>query len=347
LNYQSSIHEKEFEILEYIDNIPVILVINKVDLLQQNNINDDNVIRNFDERVPECLKTSKRLMNIRERLMEFRKYIVILSLRQDEDGDRELGIHNLIETTNKCLLSKNLERNPQTLVDYNADKHGLKAAHPIEGLLLLFFLCISLILFPTCVGLGNATMRILLIGYTSTGKSSLINYLAGSNVAAVSSDGLPMTQKIEEYFIPDLNLTLIDSVGLEKKRDNTEKFKAFKNYRQPDFIWFLINYQSALEQDELNLIGELFPLIPTIIVVNFMDILQTLQDDIVFETDTRLNNQQYQIEKQRLLKFKQSQTNVRHIIAMSLRSEEQGDKPRGLKLLYETTIKNFSNDIYL
>lgn len=187
----------------------------------------------------------------------------------------------------------------------------------------------------------KSNIRILLIGYTSTGKSSLINFFAGNNVAPVSFDGLPVTQDIQEYVLPDLNLVLIDSMGLEKKRDNTEKLEKLRECDQPDFVWFLVNYQSSIEEDELNLINELFPLIPTIIVVNFMDILQTFDHDIDFETDT---DQQYQIERQRLLQFKQNQTNVQHIIAISLRTEEQDDRPRGLKLLYEKTIQNFLKD---
>jgi predicted GTPase len=187
----------------------------------------------------------------------------------------------------------------------------------------------------------KSNIRVLLIGYTSTGKSSLINYFVGNNVAPVSFNGLPVTQDMQEYVLPDLNLTLIDSMGLEKKRDNTEKLEKLREYDQPDFVWFLVNYQSSIEEDELNLINELFPLIPTIIVVNFMDILQTFDHEIDFETD---NHRQYQIERQRLLKFKQNQTNVEHIIAISLRTEEQDDRPRGLKLLYEKTIRNFLKD---
>jgi predicted GTPase len=103
----------------------------------------------------------------------------------------------------------------------------------------------------------NSNIRVLLIGYTSTGKSSLINCFAGSNVALVSFNGLPVTQNIEEYFLSDLNLILIDSMGLEKKRNNTEKLEKLKKCYQSDFIWFLVNYQLSIEQDELNLINEL------------------------------------------------------------------------------------------
>ncbi len=72
-----------------------------------------------------------------------------------------------------------------------------------------------------------------------------------------------------------------------------------------------------------------------------MDILQTFDHKIDFETD---NYRQYQIERQRLLKFKRNQTNAEYIIATSLRTEEQDDRPRGLKLLYEKTIQNFLKD---
>jgi tRNA U34 5-carboxymethylaminomethyl modifying GTPase MnmE/TrmE len=335
VNYQASIHDNELKILEHADNIPVILVINKVDLLQEINLNDDNVIKNFNERVPNCLEKYERLMDIRKRLLQSKKPMVILSLRQEESNDRELGMNNLIEITNACLLNKTLENNLQNSFHYDGVHHQLKAIHNNSGLKFLF--CTFYFLFHF-IEMIKSNIRILLIGYTSTGKSSLINFFVGNNVAPISFTGLPVTEDMQEYVLPDLNLTLIDSMGLEKKRDNTEKLEKLREYDQPDFVWFLVNYQSSIEEDELNLIKELFPLIPTIIVINFMDILQTFDHEIDFETD---NHQQYQIERQRLLKFKQNQTNVQHIIAISLRTEEQDDRPRGLKLLYDKTIQNF------
>ena len=333
VNYQGSIHDNELKILAHAGEIPVILVINKVDLLQEINLNDDNLIKNFDKCVPNCLEKYEKLINIRKRLLQLKKPIVILSLRQEESDDREIGMNNLIEITNECLFNKTLGNN---LFHYDRVQHQLKAIR--NNTSLQFFSLYSNFFF-ICIEKRKSNIRVLLIGYTSTGKSSLINFFAGNNIASVSFNGLPLTQDMKEYDLSDLHLTLIDSMGLEKKRDNTEKLRKLRKYYQPDFIWFLINCHSSIEDDELNLIKELFPSIPTIIVVNFMDILQTLDHEIDFETDN--HRQQYQIERQRLLKFKQNQNNVQYIIGISLRSEEQDDRPRGLKLLYEKTIENF------
>jgi hypothetical protein len=134
MNYQASIHENEFTILQYANQTPVILVINKVDLLQDININNDSVIRNFNEHIPNCLRDYEKLMNIRERLIQFEKPIVILSLRQGEDGDKKLGMDNLIEITNESLLKKNLGSNSQSLFDYKTVKHELESIRHKAGL---------------------------------------------------------------------------------------------------------------------------------------------------------------------------------------------------------------------
>ncbi len=145
VNYQASIHDNEFKILEHADNIPVILVINKVDLLQGINLNDDNVIKNFNEHVPNCLEKYERLMNIRKRLLQLEKPMVILSLRQEESNDRELGMNNLIEITNECLLNKTLKNNLQNSFHYDGVQHQLKAIRNNPG--LKFILCAFHFLF--------------------------------------------------------------------------------------------------------------------------------------------------------------------------------------------------------
>jgi predicted GTPase len=321
VNYQSLIDNTEFKILDNIGKIPVILVINKVDLMQEMERHDDNIIRNFDKQIPICLENCAKLKNIRERLLKFQKKIVILSLREEEDGDQVIGVNNLIEVTNEYLLKKNLINNSQNSFDYDEAQGKRKELYNIET--------------------KRDPIRILLIGYTSTGKSSLINFFGRNNVAKVGLNGLPVTQNIEEYLLPKLNMILIDTMGLEKKQDNTEKLQRLREYCRPDFIWLLLNYQSSIEQDEFDIIHKLYPCIPTIVVVNFMDNLQMYDHDIDYETDTQLNNEYYRSLQQRLSQFKRSQNNVRHIVAISLRSEELDDRPRGLELLYQKTIKTF------
>jgi chloramphenicol 3-O-phosphotransferase len=138
VNYQAAIHDNEFKILEHADNNPIILVINKVDLLQGINLTDDNVIKNFNELVPNCLKKYEKLLNIRKRLLQLEKPMVILSLRQEESNDRELGMNNLIEITNECLLNKTLESNLQNGFHYDGVQHQLKAIRNNAGLEFLF-----------------------------------------------------------------------------------------------------------------------------------------------------------------------------------------------------------------
>jgi len=300
VNYQSSIHDNELEILKFPNQIPIIIVINQVDLLQELNISNDRILAKFHEQLPDCLNGHQRLINIRQRLMTYNKSMVILSLKQEEEFDRIIGMNNLIELTNQQFNIK------------------------------------------TTISRIQSEKRVLLMGYTSTGKSSLINAFAKQNLASVSLDGQPMTKQIQEYYLPNQNLTLIDSIGFEKKRNNRDKFEQLKNYPQPDFIWFLVNFHSSIDQKELNIVNQLFPTIPTIIIVNFTDVLQDFNDEIDLNNPIFATKQSFQTVKQSLLQFKGNYpTTIQDMVVISLRSEEDNDRPRGLQTLLDKTIRHF------
>ena len=70
--------------------------------------------------------------------------------------------------------------------------------------------------------------NIIVAGKTGVGKSSLINYIFGKEVAKVG-DGQPVTQEIQEYDLENDNITLFDTKGIEAKDyektlDNIKKY---------------------------------------------------------------------------------------------------------------------------
>ena len=80
--------------------------------------------------------------------------------------------------------------------------------------------------------INKEKVNIIVAGKTGVGKSSLINYIFGKEVAKVG-DGQPVTQEIQEYDFENDNITLFDTKGIEAKDyektlDNIKKYLELK-----------------------------------------------------------------------------------------------------------------------
>ena len=76
--------------------------------------------------------------------------------------------------------------------------------------------------------INKEKVNIIVAGKTGVGKSSLINYIFGKEVAKVGN-GEPVTQEIQEYNLENDNITLFDTKGIEAKDyektlDNIKKY---------------------------------------------------------------------------------------------------------------------------
>lgn len=122
--------------------------------------------------------------------------------------------------------------------------------------------------------------KIMVAGITGTGKSTLINAVIGSDMAATGS-GKPVTEHIKEYENGDIPISIWDTVGLELDSEKTkESIKSIKNiiaskaeandkYDRIHAIWYCINSGSNRYQGaELEFIRELHSIgVPFIIVL--------------------------------------------------------------------------------
>ena len=80
--------------------------------------------------------------------------------------------------------------------------------------------------------INKEKVNIIVAGKTGVGKSSLINYIFGKEVAKVGY-GQPVTQEIQEYDFENDNITLFDTKGIEAKDyektlDNIKKYLELK-----------------------------------------------------------------------------------------------------------------------
>lgn len=122
--------------------------------------------------------------------------------------------------------------------------------------------------------------NIMVAGITGTGKSTLINAVFGSEMAATGS-GRPVTEHIDEYGNSDIPIHIWDTVGLELDSEKTrESIKSIKatiakkaelndQYNRVHAIWYCINSGSNRYQGaELKFIEELHSIgVPFIIVL--------------------------------------------------------------------------------
>ena len=124
------------------------------------------------------------------------------------------------------------------------------------------------------------TANIIVAGITGTGKSTLINAVFGSDMAATGR-GKPVTEKINEYESEDTPVRIWDTVGLELDSQKTKesiagikatiasKVDSADHFDRVHAIWYCINSGSNRYQGaELEFIKELYSIgVPFIIVL--------------------------------------------------------------------------------
>ncbi len=189
----------------------------------------------------------------------------------------------------------------------------------------------------------NSWRIVLICGSSNNGKSTLINTLFKENLALIGQDGRPTTQTLQIFPDEESKMLFVDSAGLEK-HDNKDKFIQLTSIR-PDLIWLIVNYTSSIEKIELDISTEYFPNTPLILIINKVDILQELNIDT-----TKLNHFDQCVPKQleeieRLISVRErlkKHENAHRLVLLSLRQEEEDDKPIGLENLRNVTKQYFN-----
>lgn len=125
-------------------------------------------------------------------------------------------------------------------------------------------------------------LSIVIAGKPNAGKSTLINYLAGREVAIVTEVAGTTRDVMREHIVlEDIPLHIIDTAGLRDSDDLVEQEgikRAWKEIKQADCILLVVDVNAP--QDSVDLIKELQKNLPTeipiIVVFNKMDTLDAL-----------------------------------------------------------------------
>ena len=190
------------------------------------------------------------------------------------------------------------------------------------------------------------TANIMVAGITGTGKSTLLNAVFSSDLAATGT-GRPVTEQIAEYDSPDIPIHIWDTVGLELDSEKTkESIRAIRDtianksvsddhFDRIHAIWYCINSGSNRYQGaELDFIKNLHSIgVPFIIVLT-----QCIGDDDeinAFEDKIKSIN----------LSMGMGDIEIVQVLAMDKKTKKYTIEAFGLDVLVDTTIKKMPDFI--
>lgn len=139
-------------------------------------------------------------------------------------------------------------------------------------------------------------MRVVLVGQPNTGKSSLLNALAGRDSAIVTEiAGTTRDVLKEEIQIDGLPLHIIDTAGLRDSNDKVEQEgirRAWLEIEQADRILVLVDDRSGITEHDNKILHKLPRSLPITVIHNKIDLsgqqasIQTEADQLEHGSDT-------------------------------------------------------------
>jgi len=132
-------------------------------------------------------------------------------------------------------------------------------------------------------------MRVVLVGQPNTGKSSLLNALAGRDSAIVTEiAGTTRDVLKEEINIDGLPLHIIDTAGLRESVDKVEQEgirRAWLEIEQADRILLLVDDRRGITQEDNDILQKLPKTLPITVIHNKIDLTEQ-KADISGQTET-------------------------------------------------------------
>jgi GTP-binding protein HflX len=148
-------------------------------------------------------------------------------------------------------------------------------------------------------------IRVALVGYTNSGKSTLMNKLAKSEVFAEDKLFATLDTTVRKLVIGNLPFLLTDTVGFIRKLPHqlVESFKStLDEVREADFMIHLVDISNSNFEDHIDVVNKTITAIgandkPTLLVFNKIDaytFLEKEKDDLTPITKENLSLQDLQ-----------------------------------------------------
>ena len=148
-------------------------------------------------------------------------------------------------------------------------------------------------------------IRVALVGYTNSGKSTLMNKLAKSEVFAEDKLFATLDTTVRKVVIGNLPFLLTDTVGFIRKLPHqlVESFKStLDEVREADFMIHLVDISNPNFEDHIDVVNKTITAIgandkPTLLVFNKIDaytFLEKDKDDLTPKTKENLSLQDLQ-----------------------------------------------------
>ena len=135
-------------------------------------------------------------------------------------------------------------------------------------------------------------VRVALVGYTNVGKSTLMNLLAKSDVKAENKLFATVDATVRKVVIGDIPFLLSDTVGFIRKLPHhlIESFKStLDEVREADILLHVVDMAHPFHDNQIEVVSKTLEEIgagniPTVLVLNKMDLVEGLEDDSTWES---------------------------------------------------------------